>query len=106
LARIDPNTFIQLRFSDPSGQPIRQGKVHRELQAFLSAHRQALIELPRDHGKMTQVCARVLRELGRQPSLRIKIVCASEALAAERGRFLPDSPPRKDGRHKAGHDKS
>jgi predicted phage terminase large subunit-like protein len=90
-ARIDPNVFIQLCFSDPSGQPIRQGKVHRELQAFLSAHRQALIELPRDHGKTTQVCARVLWELGRQPALRIKIVCASEALAAERGRFLRDA---------------
>jgi predicted phage terminase large subunit-like protein len=90
-ARIDPNTFIQLCFRDPSGKPLQQGKVHRQLQAFLSTHRQALIELPRDHGKTTQVCARVLWELGRQPSLRIKIVCASEAMAAERGRFLRDA---------------
>jgi predicted phage terminase large subunit-like protein len=62
--------------------------VHRELQAFLSSHRKALVELPRDHGKSTQVCARLIWELARDPSLRIKIVCASEKLAAERGRFI------------------
>jgi phage terminase large subunit-like protein len=58
------------------------------LQGFLTGRRKALVELPRDHGKSTQVCARVIWELGRDPSLRIKIVCGSEALAAERGRFI------------------
>jgi phage terminase large subunit-like protein len=48
----------------------------------------ALIELPRDHGKSTQVCARLVWELARNPALRIKVVCASDALAAERGRFV------------------
>jgi hypothetical protein len=28
--------------------------VHREMQAHLTAHRLALVELPRDHGKTTQ----------------------------------------------------
>lgn len=84
----DPNLFIESAFDDPSGQPLRQGQVHRDLQAFLSAHQHALVELPRDHGKSTQLCARVVWELARDPSLRIKIVCANEALAAERGRFI------------------
>src|SRR5438045_1346148 len=35
--------------------------------------------------------ARILWELGRDPSLRVKVVCSSEALAAERGRFLRDA---------------
>src|SRR5262249_1480007 len=34
---------------------------------------------------------RLLWELGRNPGLRVRIVCASETLAAERGRFLRDA---------------
>ena len=90
-ARAGPDAFIELCFTDPLGNPLRQGAVHRELQAFLSGHGKALIELPRDHGKSVQVCARVLWELGRDPSLRVKVVCASEALAAERCRFLREA---------------
>lgn len=67
------------------------------MQAFLSSHRRALVELPRDHGKSVQACVRVLWELGRCPALRVKIVCASEALAAERGRFLRDAVARNPG---------
>src|SRR5262249_44725579 len=44
--------------------------------------------LPRDHGKSVQVCIRIIWELGRDPSLRIKMICATEEVAAERGRFL------------------
>src|SRR5262249_60697571 len=38
-----------------SGRPLRQAQVPRDLQAFLSQHRHALVELPRDHGKSMQV---------------------------------------------------
>ncbi len=84
----DPNEFIAFCFRDADGQPLRPAPLHRDLQAFLSRYPKALVELPRDHGKSTQVCGRIVWELGRDPSLRIKIVCASEALAAERGRFV------------------
>jgi predicted phage terminase large subunit-like protein len=40
-----------------------------------------------------QVCIRVLWELGRNPALRVRIVCATESLAAERGRFMRDAIP-------------
>ena len=76
---------------DSSGKRLRQAAIHRELQAFLTQNRRALIELPRDHGKSVQVCARVLWELGHDPSLRVKFVCATDALAAERSRFLRDA---------------
>lgn len=66
-------------------------RVHDELQDFLTAHPRAIVELPRDHGKTTQVCGRLLWELGHNPGLRIKLVCGTEALAAERGRFLRDT---------------
>lgn len=90
-ARIEPNNFAALAFTDVNGRPLRQAPVHLEMQQFLSAHTRALIELPRDHGKSVQACIRVLWELGRQPALRVKIVCASEALAAERSRFLREA---------------
>src|SRR5262245_57639304 len=75
-ARHNPNAFVAYCCTDADARPLRQSNVHRQLQAFLTAHRKALIELPRDHGKSVQVCARVLWELGRNPALRVKIVCA------------------------------
>lgn len=62
--------------------------MHLQLQHFLSRHPKALIELPRDHGKSFQVCARVVWELGNNPGLRVRLVCATTAIAAERSRFL------------------
>ncbi|HEY3787751.1 MAG TPA: hypothetical protein VGL71_02800, partial [Urbifossiella sp.] len=82
------STFIRLCFVDSLGRPIQQAPIHLELQEFLSQHPKALIELPRDHGKSFQVCARIVWELGRNPGLRVKVVCATGAIAAERSRFL------------------
>ncbi|MCX7665635.1 MAG: hypothetical protein N2112_08820 [Gemmataceae bacterium] len=90
-ARRDPNRFLEWCFTTSTGQPIQQGKLHRELQAFWTQNRKGLVELPRDHGKTFQICGRILWELGHAPNLRIRIVCATEALALERGRFLRDS---------------
>jgi len=87
-ARRDPSAFVGLCCTDPELRPLTQSAVHRALQRFLSAHGKALVELPRDHGKSMQVCARVLWELGKNPALRVKIVCATEGIAEERGRFL------------------
>ena len=89
-ALIDPSAFIEFALRDPRGRPLRQAPVHRELQQFLSAHPRALVELPRDHGKTVQVCGRLLWELARHPGLRVKLVCATDALAADRSRYLRD----------------
>ncbi|MBM3982468.1 MAG: hypothetical protein FJ304_19800 [Planctomycetes bacterium] len=86
-----PDEFIQNCFTDARGDALAQGAVHRALQQFLSANRMALVELPRDHGKSFQMCCRVLWELGKNPALRVKIVCATDAVAAERTRFLRDT---------------
>ncbi|QDU18284.1 hypothetical protein [Urbifossiella limnaea] len=91
MARIDASVFVAVCFADSSGRPVEQGDVHRDLHAFLSANRRALVELPRDHGKTFQVCARIVWELGRNPGLRVKVVCATEGVAAERSRFLRDA---------------
>ncbi len=90
-ARVSPSEFVEFCFTDAAGKPVRQGDVHRELQAFLTATRRGLVELPRDHGKSVQVCGRVVWELGHNPGLRVKLVCATDALAVDRGRFLRDA---------------
>ena len=89
-APVEINAFIRACFTDSRGEPVKQAAIHEELQEFLTAHKKALIEFPRDHGKSFQVCCRVLWELGREPGLRVKIVCATGAVAAERSRFLCD----------------
>ena len=85
------NEFICACFTDAQGVPVTQAGVHVALQQFLGEHRHALVELPRDHGKSFQVCCRVLWELAKNPGLRVKIVCATDAVAAERSRFLRDA---------------
>jgi predicted phage terminase large subunit-like protein len=90
-SRRDPAAFAAFAVTGPTGRTLRPAPVHRELQAFLTRHPRALVELPRDHGKSVQVCIRLLWELGRNPGLRIRVVCASEALAVERGRFIRDA---------------
>jgi len=90
-ARRCPNAFLEFCFRGPDGAAVRQARVHRALQAFLTKHPRALVELPRDHGKTTQVCARLVWELGHNPDLRIILVCAAEHLAVHRGRFLREA---------------
>jgi len=87
-SRNDPSSLIANIFTDEQGEPFSLAPFHRDLQAFLSENPHALVELPRDHGKSTQVCGRILWELGHNPNLRVKIVCATDAIAAERSRFL------------------
>lgn len=89
--RNDPSEFITFCLRQPNGQPLHSARLHRELQDFLSAHRKALVELPRDHGKSTQICGRILWELGHAPGLRVKLVCSTDALAQDRTRFLRDA---------------
>jgi predicted phage terminase large subunit-like protein len=87
----DPAEFVSLTLTDSTRKPLKRNQLHDDLQEFLSAHPKSLIELPRDHGKTVQVCGRILWELGRNPALRVKLVCATDALAAERSRFLRDT---------------
>lgn len=90
-ARRHPSDLARFAFADPEGHRLRPGDVHVELQDFLFDNSRAMIELPRDHGKSMQVCIRLAWELGNRPGLRIKIICSTEAVAAERGRYLREA---------------
>ena len=89
--RRDPAAFAAFAFRTPAGGTLLPGRVHGELQRFLSATPKALVELPRDHGKTVQLCARVVWELGTRPGLRVKIVCATDAIALQRAEFLREA---------------
>ena len=52
-ARVDPCAFARYLLMDPAGVPDPLPEIHKGLQNHLSAHRLALVELPRDHGKTT-----------------------------------------------------
>jgi phage terminase large subunit-like protein len=86
--RLDPYQFVLGCFRDNFGRPLLDAGLHRDLHDFLSANRYAVVELPRDHGKTTQVCGRIVWELARTPGLRVAVVCATEALAKARCLYL------------------
>ncbi len=90
-ARVSPSDFLEFAFDDSQGRRLKQAGIHVELQSFLTAHPKALVELPRDHGKSVQMCGRVVWELGTNPGLRVKIVCATAAIAEQRSRYLRDA---------------
>ena len=83
-ARRDPNAFIEYAFRDNAGEPIQQAWFHEDWQRAIGNNPRVLIAGPRGHGKSEQVIARAMWELGCNPDLRIKIVCASDAKAVER----------------------
>jgi phage terminase large subunit-like protein len=96
-ASLDPGQFLQRCLLEVDGGAWNWGWVHEEVQEFLSCYSHALVALPRDHGKTTQVCGRLVWELGRTRQLRIKVVCATEAIATERGRLLREWLERQEG---------
>lgn len=77
--------FVEYAFWDErTGSPLQQQWFHDEWSASMDTSDRLIIVAPRDHGKTTQVVARVIWELGRDPNLRVKIVCASDGKAMER----------------------
>jgi hypothetical protein len=98
-ARRDINEFCQFVMRDPRGEAWVQQPFHREWQSRLPVEGPArvLIGAPRESAKSSQMAvARPLWELGRNPELRIKIICAGEDLATkllgEIGRHISHNP--------------
>jgi len=85
LAQDNFPAFMEYVFSDPQNDaPLEMQWFHEDWSRAMDTERRVIIVAPRDHGKTTQIVGRVLWELGRDPNLRIKIVCASDARAMER----------------------
>ncbi len=84
-ARIHFPAFMEYCFRDEEkDRNIQMQWFHDEWSLAMDSENHMIIVAPRDHGKTTIIVGRVLWELGRNPNLRIKIVCASDGRAKER----------------------
>lgn len=84
-ARVDSDAFIEYVFvDDVTGNPVKQGKLHRRWQRTMRKHRYCLIIGPREHGKSTQVVGHALWRLGNNPNLRIKVISNNDKEASKR----------------------
>lgn len=86
LARIDHATAAEHILTDLElGGNIVMAPMHIEWHDLANTVKLLIIEAPRDHGKTEQmVISRVISELGKNPELRIKIVCENDELAKAR----------------------
>lgn len=84
-ARESSSAFMEYCFvEEGGGAPYQQQWFHDEWHRAWDTHQRVLVIAPRDHAKTSNVVGRVIWELGRNPNLRIKIVCASDGRAKER----------------------
>ena len=85
MARKHFPSFAEYCFcNEKTGYPFEQQWFHDEWSSAMDRSNRLIIVAPRDHGKTSQIVARTLWELGRDPDLRIKIACASDGRAKER----------------------
>lgn len=88
-ARDDINIFIEYALRDNFDEPLKQAPLHRRWHAHVDKYARAGILAPRDHGKSLQFAvARPIWELGRNPNLRVKIVCNDLPKARKRLRSI------------------
>lgn len=83
-AREDPNVFLQYAGSYNEKMWKGQAPLHVGWQQSMTEHKMLLIVCPREHGKTTQMMYRIVWELGRNPNLRIKLVCQGDDTAVKR----------------------
>ena len=62
---------------------VENGGLHDELQFMLDGSLDAYVELPRGHGKTSQMTGRVAWEIGKNPEIRVKIVASTDDEAAK-----------------------
>lgn len=84
-ARIDPVVFAEYCMTDDeTGMPVKLCDMHIKWQRLMGTQKQLVLIAPREHGKSTQIVARIIWELGNNPNLRIKIVSNNDANAIKR----------------------
>lgn len=85
LARRSSSAFMEYCFVDEAnGEPYEQQWFHDAWHAAWDRYQRVMVIAPRDHAKTSNVVGRVIWELGKNPNLRTKVVCASDGRAKER----------------------
>ncbi len=87
-ARKDIDAFMEYVATDENGNPITQAEIHKIIQAFINRcwkhGAKALIEAPIEHGKSVQSIGRIGWSIGRDPNIRVKLICSSDDSAIKR----------------------
>lgn len=84
-ARKHPLGLYKLCFSDDEGRPIVLKWFHKEWAELVLNHTHVMIEAPRGCSKTTSIAvAFTLWYLGKNPELRIKIICGNDGHAQQR----------------------
>ena len=77
--------FVEYAITDDQiGEPLVVQWYQDEWSAAMDNEKRLLVIAPRYHGKTSIIVARAVWELGRNPNLRIKIVCSSDGKAMDR----------------------
>jgi hypothetical protein len=80
-----PAPFIEYCFRhEGTDEPIQNAAHHEAWQTFFNENDFGVILAPVGHGKTQQLLGRVLYMLGKDPTLRIAVVCATDDQARER----------------------
>lgn len=81
-ARTDIVAFCEfVLLEERTQRPLQMAPIHIEWQRYLEQHPWAVLVAPVEHGKTTQLIARVLFEMGRNPDIRIGWISDSEEQA-------------------------
>lgn len=84
-ARESASAFMEYCFvNESTGAPYQQQWFHDEWHLAWDRYQRVLVIAPRDHAKTSNVVGRIIWELGRNPNLRVKVVCSSDGRAKER----------------------
>lgn len=86
-ARNDVNSFMSLCFrndQDPLAPPFEQQWFHIEWQAMWLNDRMTVIHGATGFGKTDQLIGHIIWRMGRQPNIRIAIICKTSTKAKER----------------------
>lgn len=83
-ARDDFSLFFELCFKDNHNKFLRLSDFQREIIDNILNNDWKYIEVPRGHGKTTIVIAYILWKIGKNPNIRVKVVCNRDDTARAR----------------------
>jgi len=78
------NDFVEFVARDEEGNRLKQAGLHRRFQAHANKYRFAAFGMPREHGKTSQIVARIAHRIGCNPEKRFKLLCAGDTAAKKR----------------------
>lgn len=101
MARTESNIFAEYVGKDSKGRGIVQSDIHKEIQWHIDECKRRKLEncgilAPWGHGKTEQVLFRVLDEIGKDPNIRIQIICNTDdnstARVSSLAKYIEEDP--------------